>query len=110
MQIISDRDLQQSLFANFFAVVFDAGQQTIVGKIEPYETEKLAGEQEGLIQAVSTAIAVGIIVPVLVSLFAIFFMGVLSRQVNHSVSALLMGAGGCGARQSAHTCKSNWSR
>ncbi|MEW6241936.1 MAG: hypothetical protein AB1564_14120, partial [Chloroflexota bacterium] len=33
--LIGGRDLQQSLYANFISIVFNAGQQTIVGKIQP---------------------------------------------------------------------------
>jgi hypothetical protein len=50
-QLISGRDMQQSLYANFISIIFSASQQTIVGKIEPHETEKFTQEQQALFQS-----------------------------------------------------------
>ncbi len=91
-RLISQRDLQQSQYANFIAVIFNAGQETIVGQIEPHETEKFTTEQENLLQAVNRAILASILVVVLISASTIVFMFYLSRQVNRRVDALLQGA------------------
>lgn len=90
--LIGGRDLQQSLYANFFAVIFNASQQTIVGQIEPHETEKFTLEQQALLNAVGTASLVSILAAVITSGFAILFMFQLSRQINVRVTALLDGA------------------
>ena len=90
--LIGGRDLQQSLFANFISIVFNAGQQTIVGKIEPYETDKFAQERQALLNAVSAASATSILATLIISGFAILFMFQLSRQINTRVTSLLDGA------------------
>ncbi len=91
-QLISERDVQQSLYANFISVIFSAGQQTIVGQIEPYETQKFSQEQQALLKAVGTAIIVSISVAAIISMIAILFMIYLSRQINARATALLKGA------------------
>jgi len=91
-QLISGRDLQQSLYANFISIIFNADQQTIVGKIEPHETEKFTREQQALLNAVSIASAASIFTAVIISGFAIAFMARLSHQINSRATALLDGA------------------
>jgi signal transduction histidine kinase/CHASE3 domain sensor protein len=91
-QLISGRDLQQSLYANFISIIFNAGQQTIVGKIEPHETEKFTQEQQALLKAVNAASTASILVAAMISTFAILFMAYLSRQINMRATALLNGA------------------
>ena len=91
-QLISGRDLQQSLFANFISIIFNAGQQIIVGQIEPHETENFTQEQQALLSAVNATIVASILAAALISGFAILFMFQLSRQINTRASALLEGA------------------
>jgi len=91
-QLISGHDLQQSLYANFISIIFNAGQQIIVGQIEPHETEKFTQEQQVLLNAVNTAIVASILAAALISGFAILFMTQLSRQINTRATALLDGA------------------
>lgn len=91
-QLISERDLQQSLYANFISIIFNAGQQTIVGQIEPHETEKFTSEQQALLKAVTTASAASISAAAVISAIAILFMFYLSRQINTRATALLKGA------------------
>ena len=91
-QLIGERDLQQSLYANFISVIFNAGQQTIVGQIEPHETQKFAQEQQTLLNAVNTATIASISIAAIISIIAILFMIYLSRQVNTRTTALLKGA------------------
>ncbi len=91
-QLISGRDLQQSLYANFISIIFSASQQTIVGKIEPHETEKFTQEQQALLQAVNTASVASILAAAAISVIAILFMSHLSRQINTRATALLDGA------------------
>ena len=90
--LIGQRDLQQSLYANFTTLIFNAGQQTIVEQIEPYETLKFSTEQNNLLQAVKNAILISVSVVVLISVSTILFMIYLSRQINERVIALLQGA------------------
>jgi len=90
--LIGQRDLQQSLYANFTTLIFNAGQQTIVDQIEPYETLKFSTEQHNLLQAVRNAILISGLVVVLASVSTIFFMVYLSRQINERVNSLLKGA------------------
>ncbi len=90
--LIGGRDLQQSLYANFISIVFNAGQQTIVGEIQPYETGRFAQERQALSNAVGAASLASILATVVISGFAILFMFQLSRQVNTRVASLLDGA------------------
>lgn len=91
-QLISTRDLQQSQFANFIAIVFNAGQQTIVGKIQPYEAELLNQAQQSVENAVRAAVMISVGVPLLITLAAGWLVYRLARQMNTSVNALLRGA------------------
>lgn len=91
-RLISQRDLQQSQYANFIAITHNAGQQIIVGKIEPHETANFAREQQNLLRAVNTAILVSVLITVLLSSFTIVLMVYLTRQINIRVNALLRGA------------------
>ncbi|HET9914880.1 MAG TPA: sensor histidine kinase [Anaerolineales bacterium] len=91
-QLISQRDLQQSLFANFIATVFSAGQETIVGKIQPHEASQLITAQENVRRAMNTATGVSLILPLMITAFAGWLVYRLSRQMNLSVAALLKGA------------------
>jgi signal transduction histidine kinase len=91
-QLISGRDLQQSLYAKFISIIFNAGQQTITGQIQPYEAEKFSQEQADLLKAVTTASIASILLTILISSAAILFMFQLSHQINTRASALLDGA------------------
>jgi signal transduction histidine kinase len=91
-QLISQRDLQQSLFANFFAIVFNAGQETIVGKIQPHEVNQLATAQENLRRAVATAESLSLVLPILITAMAGWLVYRLSRQMNLDIAVLLKGA------------------
>ncbi|RPJ26021.1 MAG: HAMP domain-containing protein [Chloroflexi bacterium] len=90
--LIGGRDLQQSLYANFISIIFNASQQTLVGQIEPYEAEKFAQEQRTILNAVGRASAASILAAAVISGFAILFMVQLSRQINTRATALLDGA------------------
>jgi signal transduction histidine kinase len=91
-QLIGTRDLQQSQFANFIALVFNASQQTIVGRIQPHEAELLNQAQANVQNAVQTAVLVSVITPLLITLVAGWFVYRLGRQMTNSVNALLHGA------------------
>ncbi len=91
-QLIGERDLQQSLFANFIATMFTAGQQTIVKKIQPHETEQLSLAQKLLQQAVTSATLVSVLLPIAISLLAGWMVYRLARQMTDNVRALLDGA------------------
>ncbi len=92
-QLIGGRDLQQSQFANFIIIVFNAGQQTIVGKIQPYEADLLNRAQQSVQNAVRTAVIGSVGVPLLITLAAGWLVYTLSQQMNTSIHALLDGAG-----------------
>ncbi len=91
-QLIGARDLQQSQFANFIAVVFNAGQEVIVGKIQPHEAELLNQAQQTVQEAVRAAVIGSVGVPLLITLAAGWLVYRLSRQMSVSVEALLRGA------------------
>lgn len=91
-QLIGARDLQQSQFANFISIVFNAGQQMIVGKIQPHEAELLNQAQQAVQEAVRTAVIVSVGVPLFITLAAGWLVYRLARQMNTSVDALLRGA------------------
>jgi signal transduction histidine kinase len=90
--LIGRRDLQQSLYANFISIIFNASQQTLVGQIEPHEAEKFMQEQRAILNAVGSASAASILAAAVISGFAILFMVQLSRQINTRATALLDGA------------------
>jgi signal transduction histidine kinase len=90
--LIGGRDLQQSLYANFISIIFNASQQTLVGQIEPYEAEKFTQEQRAILNAVGTASLASILAAAVISSFAILFMVQLSHQINTRATALLDGA------------------
>lgn len=92
LRLISQSDLQQSLYANFTTIVFNAGQQTIVTQIEPHEAAKFNSEQQSLMLAVRNAIFISVLVAILISTFTIIFIMYLTRQINSRVEALLQGA------------------
>lgn len=91
-KLIGGRDLQQSLYANFISIIFTAGQQTIVGQIEPHEAQNFSQEQRALLRTVSIASTTSILTAGVISLLAIAFMMYLSRQINTRATALLAGA------------------
>ncbi|MBI5951721.1 MAG: HAMP domain-containing protein [Chloroflexi bacterium] len=91
-QLIGARDLQQSQFANFISIVFNAGQQTIVGKIQPHEVELLNQAQQSVQDAVRTATIISVGLPVLMTLIAGLLVYRLTQQMNVSIDALLSGA------------------
>jgi signal transduction histidine kinase/CHASE3 domain sensor protein len=91
-KLIGQHDLQQSLYAHFTTIIFNAGQQTIEGQIEPHEAVKFTTEQQSLLQAVRNAILISVLVAVLISISTITSIGYLTRQVNNRVNALLQGA------------------
>ncbi|HEY3310757.1 MAG TPA: sensor histidine kinase [Anaerolineales bacterium] len=91
-QLIGSRDLQQSQFANFIAIIFNAGQQTIVGKIQPHEAELLTQAQQTVQAAVRTAVIGSLGVPLLITLLAGWLVYRLAGQMNSSILALLRGA------------------
>ncbi len=91
-QLISARDLQQSLYANFIAIVFNAGQQIIVGKIQPHEANLLNDAQQSVQNAVRMAVLGSVGLPLFITLAAGWLVYRLSRQMNSSMTALLRGA------------------
>ncbi|MBI5302701.1 MAG: GAF domain-containing protein [Chloroflexi bacterium] len=91
-QLISDRDQQQSLYARFFAEMFQAGQRVIVGQIQPHEAQQLAEAQQNLWAAVGTAILVSLVVPITMTVIAAFIATRLARGMNQNILALLRGA------------------
>jgi signal transduction histidine kinase len=91
-QLIGGRDLQQSLYANFISIVFSAGQQTIVGQMEPHEQQNFVQEQQTLQRSVSITSTTSILIAALISGIAVVFMFYLSRQINARATALLAGA------------------
>jgi signal transduction histidine kinase/CHASE3 domain sensor protein len=90
--LIGGRDLQQSLYANFISIIFNASQQTLVGQIEPHEAEKFTQQQRAILNAVGTASLASILGAAVISGFAILFMVQLSHQINTRATALLDGA------------------
>jgi signal transduction histidine kinase len=92
-RLIGQRDLQQSLYANFIALIFNAGQQIIVEQIEPHDALKFSAERQNLLKAVNNAIQISVLIVVVISVITILFMIYLTRQINERVDALLQGAG-----------------
>jgi signal transduction histidine kinase len=91
-QLISDRDRQQASYARFFAEIFQAGQQVIVGQIQPLETQQLAQAQQDLWSAVGFAILISLVIPILMTIVAAFLAARLARGMNENILALLRGA------------------
>ena len=91
-QLIGERDLQESLFANFIAIVFSAGQQTLVDKVQPHEAQKLSEAQQSLQSAVFTSTIISVLIPFLITLTAGWLVYRTIRRLNISMSSLLNGA------------------
>jgi signal transduction histidine kinase len=91
-QLISERDLQQSLFARFIAIAFTAGQATVVEKIQPWEARQLIEAQQTLSQAVAFAIVVSLLAPLAMTALAGGFAIRLARRMDANIRALLRGA------------------
>ncbi len=108
-QLISGRDQQQALFARFSAANFEAGQRVIAGQIQPLEAQKLSEAQDSLSAAVTTATAISLWVPLVITFLAGVIVLRLARNMDQNVLALLRGADrvASGDLQQAVRVKSN---
>lgn len=91
-RLISGRDEQQALFAQFAAILFRTGQQIIVEEIQPQTAHNLAQAQAGLTQALSTSILVSLATAGGAAILAIAGSVLLLRHLSGGVDALLKGA------------------
>jgi signal transduction histidine kinase len=90
--LISRRDQQQTQFANFAAMLFHAGQEVLVGQIQPQATRNLARVQQQLLTTLNFAVSTSLVAAVSVSVLAGAVTLPLLRQMDSGILALLQGA------------------
>ena len=91
-QLISNRSLQQALFASFTATVYEAGQETVVGKIQPQAAERLDQAQQKLFRAASISVLISLVVPILMAILTGILALRLLGQLDRGIRELLRGA------------------
>jgi signal transduction histidine kinase len=91
--LISGRNQQQSQFANFAAILFRAGEEVLVGQIQPQAAQNLVTARQQLQTALNFAVTTSLIVAFSASLIAGIVTWPLLRQMSRGMLALLRGAG-----------------
>ncbi len=91
-RLISERDNQQALFAQFAAVLFHIGQRVIVGEIQPRAAQNLAQAQADLNRTLTVSMWISLATAVTVALLAAVITTPLLRQMESGIQRLLRGA------------------
>ena len=91
-ELASSRDQQQLSFARFSAEVFEAEQFVIAEQVQPLENRRLREAQQNLRTALLVAVAVGLMVPIGLTIAAALVGLRLARTMDRSIFALLRGA------------------
>ncbi|MEW5957445.1 MAG: GAF domain-containing protein [Chloroflexota bacterium] len=92
LRLISAHNQQQALFANFAAILFHAGEEVLVGQIQPQAARNLATAQQHLQAALNFAVMASLVFALSVSVLAGAITWPLLRQMNAGILALLHGA------------------
>lgn len=91
-RLISGRDQQQALFAQFAAILFHVGQELIVGEIQPQTAQNLAQAEADITAALRTSIGVSVVTAGVTAVIATIGAVVLLRQMGRGIQGLLHGA------------------
>ncbi|MCQ3975724.1 MAG: hypothetical protein DPW09_19990 [Anaerolineae bacterium] len=92
LRLISARNQQQVLFASFAAILFRAGEEVLVGQIQPQAARNLAAARQQLQTALNFAVTASLVFALSVSILAGVVTWPLLRQMNTGILALLQGA------------------
>ncbi len=91
-RLISRRNLQQTQFANFAAMLFHAGQEVLVGQIQPQAAQNLAAAQQQLLATLNFAVTTSLVIALSASILAGALTIPMLRQMDTGILALLRGA------------------
>jgi signal transduction histidine kinase len=91
-RLISRRNLQQTQFANFAAMLFHAGQEVLVGQIQPQAAQNLAAAQQQLLATLNFAVTTSLVIALSASILASAVTIPMLRQMDTGILALLQGA------------------
>lgn len=92
LRLISGRDQQQALFATFAASLFRAGEEVLVGQIQPQANRNLAAARQQLQEALNFAVTASLIFALSVSLMVGVITWPLLQQMNAGIVSLVRGA------------------
>ncbi len=92
LRLLSARNQQQALFANFAAILFRAGEEVLVGQIQPQAARDLATARQQLQTAINFAITTSLVFALSASILVGVITWPLLRQMNAGILALLRGA------------------
>ncbi|MCB0209668.1 MAG: GAF domain-containing protein, partial [Anaerolineae bacterium] len=90
--LMRGRDRQQQQFATFADLLHQAGDEILVGQIQPHAAENLAATQQQLATAMNLAIASSLLVAALSSVVAGVVTWPLLRRIDTGIGALVRGA------------------
>jgi signal transduction histidine kinase len=92
LRLLSARNQQQALFANFAAILFRAGEEVLVGQIQPQAARDLAAARQQLQTALNFAVTISLVFALSASVLVGAITWPLLRQMNAGILALLRGA------------------
>lgn len=90
--LMRGRNKQQQQFATFADVLYKAGDEVLVGQIQPHAAKNLADTQQQLAEAMNLAIASSLLVAVISSVVAGAVTWPLLRRIDSGIGALVHGA------------------
>ncbi len=93
LQLINGRSEQQSHFASFAATLYRAGQEILVGQVQPQATRNLLQAQQQLQSAAAVAVGSSLFVALFASVIAAVVTWPLLRRMDTGIQSLLDGAG-----------------
>jgi signal transduction histidine kinase len=91
-RLISGREQQQSMFAQFAVILFQISQQLIVDQIQPQTTQNLAEAELAITKALNRSIWFSVIITGVTAVIAIIGTLLLLRQTGVGLRGLLQGA------------------
>lgn len=91
-QQADDLQSQQLLFTRFSAEIFEARQLVISQQIQPLEEQRLARARQNLQTEIVSAILVGLVFPIALTIIAAFIAIRLTRTLDRNIFMLLRGA------------------
>jgi signal transduction histidine kinase len=92
LRLISARSQQQALFANFAATLFRAGEEVLVGQIQPQAARNLVTARQQLQTTLNFAVTASLVFALSVSLIVGVIAWPLLQQMNAGILALVQGA------------------
>jgi len=90
--LMRGRDRQQQQFATFAGILHQAGDEVLVGQIQPHAAQNLAATRQQLAAAMNLAIGSSLFVAVIASVIAGVVTWPLLRRIDKGIGALARGA------------------